>query len=310
MDQCELKNVDDITPTERGRSIMLYTADSLRNKLTTQVFEIGKYPPYYGSETREKVDRPRMTVVHPSALTTSLKKLVLLRSWTVILKSDNLTKFIDLLINEKITLIPEEMKKFKLEEWCSAITGGNILHRMHCTIERISAMINQIPTISTHLHLDSTSMYECVKGGQDFSIFYQPTLLYGQTLMAKKIQDKGKIEKQYALHLECNECTREILGFTFTLDIDPPEKFNNGFKICFADLTDQFVEPEINMNIPIDTDKVCLFLSVYYGQKMGIDLETVRGAIYADESISDLNSVTHISQKYSMTEMRYVVFDY
>lgn len=54
-----------------------------------------------------------------------------------------------------MSIIPEEMKKFKLEEWCSAITGGNILHRMHCTIERMSAMINHIPTISTHLHLDS-----------------------------------------------------------------------------------------------------------------------------------------------------------
>lgn len=96
MVQCILKNVDDITPTERGRSIMLYTADSLREQTSNKLLDIGKYPPYYGSETREKVDRPRMTVIHPSGLTTSLKKLVLLRSWTIILKSENLTNFIDI----------------------------------------------------------------------------------------------------------------------------------------------------------------------------------------------------------------------
>lgn len=66
------------------------------------------------------------------------KKLVLVRSWTVILKSQNLTNFIDILLQEKINLIPDEMKQFKLEEWCSTIIGGNLLHRMHCTTGRIS----------------------------------------------------------------------------------------------------------------------------------------------------------------------------
>lgn len=75
------------------------------------------------------------------------------------------------------------------------------------------------------------------------------------------------IEKQYAMHLECEECTKEIIGLT--LDIDPPPGLSLKSENYAVDLSNQFIQPQINSNIRIDTKKSLFILKCTLRSKNG-----------------------------------------
>lgn len=130
-------------------------------------------------------------------------------------------------------------------------------------------------------------MYECVKGVQDYTIFYQKVPKSSKTINIC-------IEKQYALHLGCDQCTREIIRSS--LDIDSPDVLNQKIMQLILPLVNSLFNLKSIPILKLTQKKFVYFSAFIMDKKMGIDIETMRGTIYADESISDLHSITNMSK--------------
>jgi hypothetical protein len=221
--QVAIKSWDNLTSTERSKSISIQTTRLHRNHPNIVDYEIGSYDGYIGSVTREKVKKPSVDISSKTIWVKAIKQLGTLYSWMEKLNIPNLKKLIKMLIREKISVLPEEFSDENLTEWTAYIYGGNIFHRFFATVEKSSAIINYLPNTCTHFYQNTDSMSPCTAGGKDFTIFYQLIILTNTYVINKIGRILGSLPTdKFGSAFLCGECTLELEGASF--DIRPIEK--------------------------------------------------------------------------------------
>lgn len=126
------------------------------------------------------------------------------------------------MIKQKLTTLPPAIANLKLEDWCGDIQGGNLFHRFRGTVQRTSALLNHLPTISTHINIETSALQTYTKGGIDYTIFFQMLMLYIQTVIQNLSLDNVLLPKQLAFQFSCPGCTLRIDDIRLDLEDSLP----------------------------------------------------------------------------------------
>lgn len=301
MEQGELRDVDTLTEEEMGRSIIMNIFVGLRKREDEHLTKVGPNSIYFGSSTAERISRPKMSVDNPSPITRAIQALHIIYTWAILMKSWNLRDLTIQLINEKIELIPESLKLLKLSSWCSTITGGHLLHRMHSSIEHDVAMINYSPNVSTYTFSDTTTIYPLVKQGSDFSIHFQMLIIYLQSIVLMMYYGGVEIPPQIALLLKCRTCTVCIDGVT--VDLSKPPVYSNSM------YSFEIERSVVNITVYIDPFIVQKYLSFTYGTIFGSNFDSIKESRYMDLTMYTGAAITYVNKDVSIADFRYVNFD-
>lgn len=302
MEQGFTIDYDKLDPRLYKKSIMMNVFKQIREFQDRGFTVHGPNSVYYGSSTSERISRPKMSVDNPTPITKAIQALHILLTWAIIMKAVNLQLLIKQLIEEKMPMLPEELRELPLEVWCGAITSGHVLHRMHSAVEHHQCLINYLPTISSYTFSDTTSIYPMVKQGKDYTLYFQMIILYMQTLVLNMHQYRIKMAPQYAFYLGCDTCTQCIDDVKIDLTRVPTYNFN-----LQLDIYDRTIAI---LNKPINVAIARRYLSFLYGLMVGSDIDSIRESMFIDSTMMTGTAITYTASKYSLTDFRYVDFDY
>ncbi|UHK03158.1 MAG: RNA-dependent RNA polymerase [Hangzhou cletus punctiger xinmovirus 1] len=298
MCQTRMVPLDYLNQAFRSQSLIIQISNKLQMGERLSNLSIGPYPSYLGAKTRQKVTKPTTTAITRNMATSSVKKLMTLKSWLDIMGSQNLSLLLSTLIREHLGNKPIELEQLK--EWTGTVWGGNMFHRFKCELQRNSAILNQLPTLGSHLKFCSDDMYVYSKQGKDYTIFFQLLFLYSQVYISFLCQSDSLIHPQYALAIVCPGCTQEISDFK--LDLRAPPTYDEQSTLCLAQAS------EITFQLLNDSTVQTMrsLLSVHMGKLMSSEFNQVYFNTYQDSSESDEDFTNIICGGLSQADFRYM----
>lgn len=157
MEQYIMYNMDELPENLIGSHITVTVSEVLRQLTSMEDYELGPFTAYIGSITRVIVERPALILLNPSGIVKATQKLATLRTWNEVRESPTLQILLNNLLEEKVNLIPRELRGIPFEDWSSRITGGSIDHRLQGSAESRAAMINHLPSFNSHVKCDTAS---------------------------------------------------------------------------------------------------------------------------------------------------------
>lgn len=236
--QVIIKRTDDATEDELRRSIMIDVSSDMTRSVYNCHSRLGPFKPYIGSETVVKITRSTLDVSEKTSFTKAILHLLKDRSWAHHTQSKNIIKLIDLLIQEKTSVVQVPGKIEDIISLGAKVIGGNPLHRYECESSSMAALINFLPTITTHFNQSSNNISQKYAAGDDISLFYQLTFLMNMVSLTNIGLICNKLDSQYVAVLSCEDCCRRIDNVK--LDIQSPS-YSSG---------------ELNLGTPISEVKI------------------------------------------------------
>ncbi|QFG01733.1 L protein [Jeremy Point nyavirus] len=188
----------------------------VEGSLTLPHLSRGKFRPYFGSKTSEKVKRGTLQIVDVDKQIIALRKLLTLRPW---IKSDtdiNLKTLIEILIKEK-TAIPIDdlvlIQDFRI--------SGKVDHRVNNPTTPRGSMINSLLAFPSHVFMTTDSATNQTRGGQDWSICYQTVFVSILSRLEILHRFGTMVEGVWGAWTDCRGCTRPVNDHSFHLPSSP-----------------------------------------------------------------------------------------
>lgn len=207
---------------------------------------------------------------------------------------------------EKYRFLPDELKALDLSDWCGEVLSGNLCHRLKIRDESRMTGPNFIPTLLTHIRFDTTTAYNLVKGGIDRTIFFQEEMNFNQALTLMKYQSNQIILPSYAITFTCPGCI-EILPSDYgdlSIDLSSMREGSAYPQIEGQDIyTGALVFSDAEEYIED-------YLSYVVGYEIGLTYDMISKGVYADDTIDDVSLISRQTTKFSLTEFRYINFEY
>jgi hypothetical protein len=304
MCQVRIYPVDNVSRDNLDKSIIIETSLNLQKGECGATSSVGPFPTYIGSQTKQKVTKPKLISEIKTSFTSSLKRLVLLHSWLSGMGCVNLVNCTESLILQKL---PDTTYRVSdLTEWTGSIWGGNLFHRFTSDLQRNSAIINHVPNIGSQVRFCTDLMVAYSKGGEDYTIFFQLVYLYSQCRILISSLDHEEISPKYAAIIACPGCTRKIEERDLDIDGYPFDAEGNEWNAESPILQHMNFQP-IQKS---DMDTANIDLSIQVGFQCGKEFENVNYSFYNDLIPSGLGMPDVSYSTMNLTEFRYVNFDY
>lgn len=221
--QAAIYSLDDAPPHWRDRGITVRLSDGILMSPRECYKKYGPMKPYVGSQTKEKIKKATVSIVEKTSYIKSLQKLGKLRSWSQHMGAENITLFINQLIDEKKPLIPGLTGlEIETDDLFSTVTSGNPFHRMRSEIDHDTAMVNCLPSITGHFEHDSNTFKSMTLGGKDYSVFFQLSYISNITSLAMSGLLTGSHSPMYLMVFPCEYCSGECPSPDIDLSINFP----------------------------------------------------------------------------------------
>jgi hypothetical protein len=171
----------------------------------------------YFSEKMAMIGKPTMDFNEKTSMVKTMKTLARCRSWMRLTNSPLLEILLTRLIDDKKISMGIEMTDKEEELFFEKVISGNIFHRLLSSAEKIYAMFNMLPGISSHFKQSSNSMKTLTENGEDYNIFYQ--LLYVMNPVNLRLTGLliGKLDPVYHAYIRCRECLEEYSNLSFDI---------------------------------------------------------------------------------------------
>lgn len=300
--QIELYNLDWVSPKMMNRSILIKTSRTLQESVRGFVNEYGPYSPYIGSSTKQKVRKPRIEVLDNSPLIKSVKQLVTFQTWFRKMEWPELVSFVSELLAEKRVEIGEEDVLDNPQDWAALVESGNPFHRLKSLVERDSAIINGLPVAATHMQFNTDYMTSFMKGGKDFTIFFQLIFLYCQSQILHQKMLGKKIHCSYIAYFDCQTCTKLLVDINISFNYKDIRLAKSQQPLFLEDVT---FKP-----LPYSFEYLNKLVSFEAGQKFGKEFDSTNFQFTTSNTCSlDVEPYANTTNV-SMTEFRVADFFY
>ncbi|QIJ70030.1 RNA-dependent RNA polymerase [Gudgenby Calliphora mononega-like virus] len=301
--QFKIKPLDDCSPQEVNNSILITLSDEYANVAPVNFLKDGPYNAYLGSATKEKVKKPTLDIVAKTSFTKSLQQLHLIKSWCQKLQAHELVKFLDILIEEKSDLIPEELEEFDIEDWCALVWGGNLFHRFRSQIEKDAAVTNFLPTVATHIVQSTNNLSYVMSGGRDFTIHFQLVLIYNIATVCVLKEYFYLGVPQFCAILTQDYCTQEVTDIKLDIQSSALVQLENNHNIISK-------ERVIFQELQFSTEELEFAISVHLGRLFGKASNTQFMQDHISDKATTSVKITKETAQVSINDLKYVNFKF
>lgn len=198
-EQVKIMKWDDIPRADRSFLIIL---DDMNNRLSSK----GKFKPYIGSKTANKMKKAPLEILEPSSLTDAIKDLMTLIPWITTGEISPLRNLMKKLIEEKTTVSLED-----LENVSDKVFSGSVMHRLRDMTSSRSGMINSLVNFSSHVKIITDTAIQFAKSSFDYTLFFQVNMLAINSVLALSEMIKPLHGGNYAAVIECETCTTLVV---------------------------------------------------------------------------------------------------
>ncbi|UHK03222.1 MAG: RNA-dependent RNA polymerase [Hangzhou zicrona caerulea xinmovirus 1] len=261
-EQIKVIDYDSLPIEEKRDCIIVKTSYDLKINGQEAFERRGPFSPYLGSATPEKMNKPKLTVINPNPHVKSVMKLYYIL--TYLERMDNTSNLITLvrnMIQNKIAYLPTEFQTTPIEDWCGRNYGGSYEHRFKASSQKRSALYSLSENLATHVTINTNLLGQLLRGNEDYNLFFQGIFLYVQNYIAEVSTRGYSICDTYAVPLNCESCTYQIINKPITL-CNPRTSY-------FFPLNVKFLPSSLSGDLMAPSIRLCTAaMSVAIGRKL------------------------------------------
>ncbi|BCL64177.1 L protein [Sekira virus] len=176
----------------------------------------GRYRPYFGSKTSDRVRRAALQIVDADKQAVALRKLLTLQPWVRAHLDQNFNTLFQTLIEEKTSISLDNLELLRDQR-----IGGKVDHRVNNPTSPKGSMANTLLGFSSHVFLTTDTATAQTRGGQDWTICYQTVFVTALSRLELEHRFGLPIEGKWGLWLDCSGCTRPVEDHSFHLERAP-----------------------------------------------------------------------------------------
>ncbi|ACQ94985.1 RNA-dependent RNA polymerase [Nyavirus nyamaniniense] len=241
-------------PVEAYPDTLLACVESLEpNAYLTR----GKFRPYFGSKTSDKVKRGTLQIVDADKQLVALRKILTLKPWIRSQDCPNLESLLNLLIEEKTSIPLSDLEILK-----DLRISGKVDHRVGNPTSPKGSMANTLLGFSSHIFITTDTATNQTRGGQDWSICYQTLFLAAISRLELLNRFRVPIQGKWGLWTDCRGCTRPVNDHHFRLGRAPQ------YPGMPLDRRIQVISALRSASLPSGSLEGRHGLQVHYGRKM------------------------------------------
>lgn len=129
---------------------------------------------FIGAKTKEKITKKStLSTTERSSYSTALMQVGKIRSWMLRIGDDHLVSLCNSIMLEKLPLCEGFNANMIQEDLLTSAVEGNLYHRFKSSVDRDTAMVNCLPSVTGHMEYCSDSMKGMTAGGVDYNVFFQ-----------------------------------------------------------------------------------------------------------------------------------------
>ncbi|UZH25300.1 RNA-directed RNA polymerase [Nyavirus gerbillisci] len=179
-------------------------------------FTRGRFRPYFGAKTSDKVKRGTLQIVDVDKQISALKKILTLKPWIRAQNDANLDELLNRLMVEKTSIPLADLEIIR-----DLRISGKVDHRVGNPTSPKGSMANTLLGFSSHVFITTDTATNQTRGGQDWSICYQTVFVSAISRLELLNRFKVPVLGNWGLWTDCRGCTRPVLDYSFTLDAPP-----------------------------------------------------------------------------------------
>lgn len=263
--QVILKPVDECTVEELNSGITVRVSGQAIDQ-PRQCHKIyGPLRPFVGSTTQEKVSKKAtLSIQDKSSFSRSLERLGKVKSWLQKIGDERSVQICNKLIKEKECLVKCDVDSWdELGDSLVSSVTGNLFHRFKSSIDKDTAMVNCLPSITGHFEYSSNSMKRLTAGGKDHNVFFQYLYTACTQSLAMLGQMQGYFEPTYMLIF--SECG------CFSETPNPKLTTLSGFNVYQPLAAPLHVRSAIVPQVPLET--IRHFMSALISRDIGRNID-------------------------------------
>jgi len=199
VDQEEFQYPDQCSPEEFTKSILVTISPELTKGAKIKDLMLGPFRSYIGSKVVEKVVKSPMGDIPTTRTNDAARRLASLLSWSKRACSENVTKIVYQLMNDKPT---------SFELLAPIVVRGNIHHRLRTPFDSQGCIFKSLLHVMSHVQCSTSGMtYQVVEG--DYTIFFQ-SLFHFAGIFLSSCASKVKLERMMLMACGCKICSRPV----------------------------------------------------------------------------------------------------
>ncbi|ACQ94979.1 RNA-dependent RNA polymerase [Nyavirus midwayense] len=243
----------------------------------------GRFRPYFGSKTSDKVKRGTLQIVDADKQLVALRKILTLKPWIRSQECPHLEGLLNQLIKEKTSIPLADLEVLK-----DLRISGKVDHRVGNPTSPKGSMANTLLSFSSHVFITTDTATNQTRGGQDWSICYQTVFLSAISRLELLHRFGLPVQGKWGLWTDCRGCTRPVNDHHFKLN-NPPKYPGMPLHRKIQEIT-----ALRSASLPVGDLSGRQGLQVHYGRKMAhhllVALSPSSGGNFSNISpCSDLN---------------------